>query len=103
MTTKTEPAPAEVLDTPMRDNDAQANTIREYLVELLLQVWIENEGFSGKRPFGNSGWEWELYAAPFDAGHIAGDRDQDGDLDWVDRDAADELITAAIKSLAQEA
>lgn len=23
-------------------------------------LWVEGEGFSGKRPFGNSGWEAEL-------------------------------------------
>ena len=37
-------------------------TIKEYLKELLLRLWDECEGFSSKRPFGNSGWEWDLVA-----------------------------------------
>jgi hypothetical protein len=30
---------------------------REYFKELLRAVWLEEEGFDGKRPFGNSGWQ----------------------------------------------
>lgn len=52
--------PQQVLDLPMDDNDAGAKTIREYLVSLVEMLWVEGEGFSGKRPFGNSGWEAEL-------------------------------------------
>jgi hypothetical protein len=37
-------------------------TIKDYLKELLLRLWNECEGFSSKRPFGNSGWEWDLVA-----------------------------------------
>lgn len=36
-------------------------TIRDYLKALVATVWIEGEGFSGKRPFGNSGWQSTLY------------------------------------------
>lgn len=35
-------------------------TIRQYLKTLLKTLWEEGEGFSGKRPFGNSGWEMTL-------------------------------------------
>jgi hypothetical protein len=39
------------------DSDAGDNiTIRDYLRILLETLWEEGEGFSGKRPFGNSGW-----------------------------------------------
>ena len=47
----------------MQENDAGAKTIREYLIKLLKELWSEGESFSGKRPFGNSGWELELYHA----------------------------------------
>ena len=50
-----------VLSVPMLPNDAEAKTVREYLVALARTVWEEGEGFSGKRPFGNSGWEHEVY------------------------------------------
>lgn len=32
-------------------------TIKEWLKDLLSTLWEQGEGFSGKRPFGNSGWE----------------------------------------------
>lgn len=51
----------EILDLPMEENDAGAATIRDYLKALLRVLWREGESFGGKRPFGNSGWEWELY------------------------------------------
>jgi hypothetical protein len=42
------------------DSDAGDNiTVRDYLFKILMMVW--DEGFDGKRPFGNSGWDHELY------------------------------------------
>ena len=54
-----------ILGCPMNPdtNDAGASTVREYFTELVKMVWGEGEGFSGKRPFGNSGWEHEVYSA----------------------------------------
>ncbi|MBS3648836.1 hypothetical protein KEU06_09480 [Pseudaminobacter sp. 19-2017] len=52
---------AKVLNLKMPGNDADAETIRDYLKALLKALWAEGEGFSGKRPFGNSGWEYDLY------------------------------------------
>lgn len=34
-------------------------TIREWLAAMLTALWEEGEGFSGKRPLGNSGWEYD--------------------------------------------
>jgi hypothetical protein len=93
------PTPEQILNTPMADNDADATTIRGYLVELLKQVWIGQEGFSGKRPFGNSGWTYDLYAALGRAGHISYTADEDGYCEECDDDAGDKLITAAINAL----
>lgn len=70
--------PQEILNLPMRENDAKAKTIRDYLLSLLYTVWDKGEGFSGKRPFGNSGWEWELHWALSDAGLIDEDDDING-------------------------
>jgi hypothetical protein len=66
-----------ILDLEMPENDAGAKTVRQYLVALARQVWFEDEGFSGKRPFGNSGWSHELTNAVVAAGvapdeHAAG-------------------------------
>lgn len=48
--------PQEILDLPMdkEENDAQASSVRGYLKTLLKTLWEEGEGFSGKRPLGNS-------------------------------------------------
>lgn len=88
-----------ILDTPMEPNDSGATTIRGYLVALLAAVWDQSEGFSGKRPFGNSGWDWDLYGALVKAGHINGRFDEDGYIEDVDEQTGDRLIRAAIQAL----
>lgn len=53
------------------DSDAGSQlTVREYFRELLTTLWGEKEGFSGKRPFGNSGWEYEVHSALAKAGFV---------------------------------
>ena len=52
-----------VLGCPMDENDSGADTVRGYLKALLTTLWEEGEGFSGKRPFGNSGWDDDLAKA----------------------------------------
>lgn len=52
--------PTSVLDLEIPENDSGETTVRGYLRALLLEVWREEEGFSGKRPFGNSGWQFDL-------------------------------------------
>ena len=61
------------------DSDAGKQlTVREYFRELLLKLWDEKEGFSGKRPFGNSGWEYEVHCALAKAGFVdLGEWDED--------------------------
>jgi hypothetical protein len=93
------PTPEQVLATPMGPNDANAPTVREYLVELLAMLWEQGEGFSGKRPFGNSGWEYEVYDALVAQGYVATTTDRLGEPE-PDVPAADELITQAIHALA---
>jgi len=88
-----------VLMTPMQENDAGAATIRDYLLALLLGVWNEGEGFDGKRPFGNSSWELEVYFALVSAGHVKGKFDDWGWLEECDEGHANLLIQSAIRSL----
>ena len=89
----------QILDIPMGDNDAGAATIRDYLIKLLRTLWSEEEGFSGKRPFGNSGWQQEVMVAMVRAGAIKGSFDEYGFLDSFDRIGGDWAILAAIDSL----
>jgi hypothetical protein len=88
-----------VLGLPMQDNDADAATIRDYLITLLATLWRKGEGFSGKRPLGNGGWEYELYQPLVKAGLITGRFDEELGLEDCDADAADALIGAAIREL----
>lgn len=89
----------EVFDCPMQENDSGATTVKGYLKALLKALWREGEGFSGKRPFGNSCWEFDLYKALIAEGLVEGKLDEDGYIDRVDKKAANKIIFAAIEAL----
>lgn len=89
----------QVLDLPMPDNDAHAATIREYLITLLATLWDEQDSFSGAKPFGNSGWDWDLYPPLIKEGLIYGRIDEFGYIDDVDDKAGQRMIAAAIAEL----
>lgn len=93
------PTPEQVLATPMGGNDADAATVGAYLAALLRKVWIEGEGFDGKRPFGNSSWHHEVLEALGASGYIRYERDGDGYWQDHDEDAAKRLVVAAINTL----
>lgn len=86
----------QVLSFPMEDNDADAETVGHYLYSLLWMVWQHGEGFSGKRPFGNSSWEYDLYKPLVAGGFVRGELDEDGYIDDVDEMAANKLIFECI-------
>lgn len=56
------------LQVPLMPNDADASTVEEYLRSLLVLVLVMEESFSGKRPFGNSGWLYEIKGPLEDSG-----------------------------------
>lgn len=91
--------PQQILALPMGENDANAATIRDYLITLLATLWDEKESFDGKRPFGNSDWDGDLVVALIQAGAIEGELDEDGYIGSCDDDTAEELIGAAIQAL----
>jgi hypothetical protein len=91
-----------VLDLPMGENDAQAATIREYLIALLEALWDEQDGFDGKRPFGNSGWDCDLLVPLIRAGLIDGRLDEDGYIEEIDDNGGEHLIAEAIQALGGE-
>ena len=101
MTTETTtPDPQAVLSLPLDpDNDSGATTVRGYLIKLLETLWREQEGFSGKRPFGNSGWDYDLMIPLVKAGFIRGTFDEDGYVEELDDEAGAAIILAAIKAL----
>jgi len=93
----------DVLKVEMRQNDAGAKTIKEYLIALLRTLWKEQEGFSGKRPFGNSSWSLEMHKALICAGAIEWEIDKEND--WIDglskeeEEKGNSLINLAIEAL----
>ena len=89
---------ASILDLPMEHNDAGAKNIREYLNRLLSELITEEEGFSGKRPFGNSGWKYDLYKPLVKSGLVEGIFDEDGCLESFDREKADDLLVEVINN-----
>ncbi len=88
-----------LLDLPLRDNDAGAKTVRDYLLALLRELWVEEAGFSGKRPFGNSGWQYDIYVPMMEAGLIDGRLDEYGYVVEMDTEKADALLVSAIGEL----
>jgi hypothetical protein len=90
--------PNPILDCPMGENDAEAETVRDYFKALLFALWAEAEAFSGKRPLGNSDWQFEVYESLIKAGLIPG-KIEDGEVHLDDMRGADKLIFEAIKQL----
>ena len=81
------------------DFEGNQITVRRYLLNLLLTLWVEGEGFNGKRPFGNSGWQFDLYAPLIRAGYIKGTLDTYGYVEDVDEKAAHKFVFFLISSL----
>ena len=90
----------DILSIPMSSNDANARTVGDYLRRLLLELLTERDGFTGKRPFGNSGWfSGDLVAALVRAGVVDGTLDAEGCVIRCDKAAALILLTEAINKL----
>lgn len=63
---------AAALEVRFDSDIGNQRTVRDYLYQLLLTLWQKQDGFSGKRPFGNSGWEFDLIRPLVDQGFIKG-------------------------------
>jgi hypothetical protein len=76
---------ADALEVRFDSDAGDQLTVRQYLHQLLRTLWDEQESFSGKRPFGNSGWDCELYWPLAKAGFIdLGPLDEDGEpANWT--------------------
>jgi len=91
---------SQVLQTPIVSDDLDGTrTLREYLTHLLLTLWREEEGFNGKRPFGNSGWQWDVYRCLIKAGAIKGSLDSDGFIEHFNEVEGRELMLRAIQAM----
>jgi hypothetical protein len=88
-----------VLYCPLEENDAEAKTIKEFLIALLIALWKDPIEFSGKRPFGNSSWSQPIAIALIKRKIIQGVIDEDGYVESMDDEAFDKVMLAAIKVL----
>lgn len=80
---------------------SEGYTIREYLKQLLLMLWEHQEGFSGKRPFGNNDWEFDLIKPLVVAGYVEGNIvDENGEayVENYNEKAAYKYIEVLIKN-----
>jgi hypothetical protein len=88
-----------LLELKVKGNDAGEDlTIRQYLRELLAELWKEDESFTGYRPFGNSGWQGDIYIPLVLAGALKGYIDEDGWLSDFDEDDGKELVLKLISA-----
>lgn len=67
-------------------------TIRQYFFDLLKTLWLEQDEFSGKRPWGSSGWEYDVYATLIMYQLIPGDLDEDGCVTAINEKEAKEFV-----------
>lgn len=89
----------EILDYEWEFKDTNARSIRQYLHSLLITLWDENEGFSSKRPFGNSGWDYDLLTPLVVMGAIKGKFIEEDGLYEVDAHAGRILIVNLIQHI----
>lgn len=67
----------DILDYQYSFEDAGVTCLRDYFYEILTTLWIRGEGFSSKRAFGDSDWQWQAYYCLAEAGAIKADFDSD--------------------------
>lgn len=84
----------EIMSLEIQINDT-VMTVRDYFKELALKVWTEEEGFSGKRPWGNGGWKYDLYAELIRLGVVEGKLDEYGYVEYCDNEAIDRMLIEA--------
>jgi len=89
-----------ILDIAFHNGDLNCKlTVREFLKKLLLLVWEDEECFDGKRPFGNSGWKYDLFAELIEQKAISGKLDKDGYVEEVDDKEANKFMLEVIKGM----
>jgi hypothetical protein len=84
------------LDLRFNHHDLGDVSLREFYCNLLLKLWEDPYGFSGKKPYGNSGWDEPVYAALIKAGVMSGEFDSEGYIKRCDFDEGSEFVSKMI-------
>jgi len=87
----------DILKLPMR-NDCGPVTIGETLRAMLRNLIIEGEGFSGKRPLGDSDWYAQFAIALIDGQVVEGIVDSDGEPSEYDWKKVDKALLKAVEA-----
>lgn len=82
--------------TTLRYDLNEEITLRQYFYDLMSTLWCEQDGFDNKRPFGNSGWDYEIYKPLVQAGLVKGRIDADGYIAELDDAEANEFVLTKI-------
>ena len=90
---------AAALDTSFESMDIGTVTARAYLKRLLHDLLMKGESFSGKRPWGNSGWEHELAMPLSIAGVIDADIEDERYAYPKDEDDYKAALAALVEAL----
>ena len=89
-----------ILDLPLPENNGpEEKDVRGFLKALLHRMIELGEGFSGKRPFGDSGWEGDLEWALIKGNVIDGTIDEDNYARNANEHQFVLAMTAAIEAL----
>ena len=93
----------QILALEFHSNDLDKDiTVKDFMKELLSTLFKEMECFSGKRPFGNSGWEYDMAICFVKNKIISGTIEDlgDGDIDIdFDSNDFDKMIQKIISDL----
>ena len=83
----------EILNLKFKAQDLHKEvTIREFFYKLMEKLWIEQEGFNGKRPFGNSSWDGDLICCLVKNKLVKGKVDEDGYLEDYNYDKVNKFV-----------
>ena len=82
---------SDLLGVELGDNDSGKATLGGFLAGMI--------DLETKRPYGNSGWVWDLYAALVRAGKIDGTFNEYDEVENIDTRAANALIEQAAKEI----
>lgn len=87
----------EILELPvMRWDLGDTLSMKQYFERLFIKLWEEPDSFSGHRPWGNSGWKWDIFVTLIKHKVIEGELDEDGCVKEVNEKAASKFIADEI-------
>ncbi len=91
---------SEILNLKFYSEDLSKKvSIKQFFHILLKTVWIEQEEFDGKRPFGNSGWDGDLIKCLVQNKIIEGEIDEYGDPESYSTDSVNNKVIELINEI----